>query len=63
MAYAGHFGSLTFPRYDADEIWQARLATLDLFRQLAEETSARLGYSYPEQLERTVMTWVREQAP
>jgi len=53
----------TFPRYDAAEIWRARLAALDLFRGLAEEVAARLGYTYPAQLEATVMTWVREQAP
>jgi hypothetical protein len=53
----------TFPRYDPDEIWRARLEALDLFRWLAQETGARRGYSYPTQLENTVMTWVREQAP
>jgi aminoglycoside 6-adenylyltransferase len=53
----------TFPRYDAAEIWRARLEALDLFRWLARETGARLGYSYPTQLEETVMTWVRGQAP
>lgn len=53
----------TFPGYDSDEIWRARLEALDLFRWLAQETGARLGYSYPTQLENTIMTWVREQAP
>lgn len=53
----------TFPQYDAVEIFQARLEALDLFRWLAQETGARLGYSYPTQLEETVMAWVREQAP
>jgi aminoglycoside 6-adenylyltransferase len=48
-----------FPRYDAAEIWAARLAALDLFRSLAEETGARLGYPYPHQLEHEVMSWVR----
>jgi len=48
-----------FPRYDAAEIWSARLAALDFFRQLAEETGARLGYTYPHELEDKVMNWVR----
>jgi aminoglycoside 6-adenylyltransferase len=48
-----------FPRYDAAEIWAARFAALDLFRSLAEETGARLGYPYPHQLEHDVMSWVR----
>jgi aminoglycoside 6-adenylyltransferase len=50
-----------FPRYDASEIFNARIAALDLFRQLAEETGARLGYAYPHKLEDTVMNWVRTQ--
>jgi aminoglycoside 6-adenylyltransferase len=53
----------TFPHYDPAEIWRARLEALDLFRWLAQETGTRLGYSYPTQLEETVMTWVRDQAP
>jgi aminoglycoside 6-adenylyltransferase len=52
-----------FPRYDPVEIWQARIEALDLFRWLAQETGARLGYSYPTQLEETVMSWVRDQEP
>ncbi len=52
-----------FPHYDPAEIWQARLEALDLFRWLAQETGARLGYAYPTKLEETVMTWVRDHAP
>ena len=52
-----------FPRYDPAEIWRARLEALDLFRCLAQETGGQLGYAYPTQLEETVMTWVRGQAP
>jgi aminoglycoside 6-adenylyltransferase len=52
-----------FPHYDPAEIWRARLEALALFRWLAQETGARLGYAYPTQLEETVMTWVRGQAP
>jgi aminoglycoside 6-adenylyltransferase len=51
-----------FPRYDPADIWRARLEALDLFHWLARETGARLGYSYPTQLEERVMTWVRNQA-
>lgn len=50
-----------FPRYNASEILNARIAALDLFRHLAEETAARLGYAYPRRLEDTVMSWVRAQ--
>jgi aminoglycoside 6-adenylyltransferase len=52
----------TFPSYDPAEIWRARLEALDLFRNLAQEAGARLGYAYPTELEETVMAWVRSQA-
>jgi aminoglycoside 6-adenylyltransferase len=52
-----------FPRLDPAEIWRARLEAHDLFRRLAQETATRLGYSYPTQLEDTIMSWVRDQAP
>jgi aminoglycoside 6-adenylyltransferase len=51
-----------FPHYDPAEIWRARLEALDLFRWLAQETGTTLGYSYPTELEETVMGWVRDQA-
>jgi aminoglycoside 6-adenylyltransferase len=51
-----------FPRYDAAEIWAARFAALDLFRSLAEEVGTRLGYTYPDELEHKVMSWVRSLA-
>jgi len=53
----------SFPHYDPGEIWRARLEALDLFRSLAQETGAKLGYAYPMQLEETVMTWVLNLAP
>jgi aminoglycoside 6-adenylyltransferase len=38
-----------FARYDADDLWHALAATMDLFRWLAEETAAKLNYDYPSQ--------------
>ena len=52
----------TFARYDPTDVRRARLEALDLFRELAQETGAQLGYAYPKQLEETVMAWVRSQA-
>jgi aminoglycoside 6-adenylyltransferase len=49
----------TFAAYDADDLWRALLATLDLFRQLAQETAARLGYTYPAQADKNVAQWLR----
>jgi aminoglycoside 6-adenylyltransferase len=50
-----------FPGYDALDIERARLEAHGLFRGLAEETAARLGYAYPDDLDRCVMDWVRSQ--
>jgi aminoglycoside 6-adenylyltransferase len=36
----------TFAHYDAEDIWRALLATMDLFRWVAIETAERLGYPY-----------------
>jgi len=36
-----------FAHYDVDDVQQALLATMDLFRWLARETAERLGYVYP----------------
>ena len=36
-----------FARYDADEIWRALTATMNLFRWLSVETAGQWGYAYP----------------
>ena len=36
-----------FAHYDQDDIRRALLATMDLFRWLAEEIAERLAYCYP----------------
>lgn len=47
-----------FARYDVDDTWRALFASMRLFRWLAEETAARLGYHYPKQLDDQVTAWV-----
>ncbi len=37
----------TFAHFDEDDSWSALLATMDLFRWLAIETSEKLSYQYP----------------
>jgi aminoglycoside 6-adenylyltransferase len=37
----------TFAHYDAEDVWQALLATMDLFGWLEQETSAALGFTCP----------------
>ena len=36
-----------FAHYEAEDVWQALLATMDLFRWLAVETAERWGLAYP----------------
>jgi aminoglycoside 6-adenylyltransferase len=36
-----------FAHYDAEDVWRALLATMDLYRWLAVETAEQLGYAYP----------------
>ena len=35
-----------FAHYDAEDVWRALLATMNLFRWMAVETAGRLGYPY-----------------
>ena len=47
-----------FAHYDEADVLRALLATLDLFRWVARETAARLGYIYPEDADERVKAWV-----
>jgi aminoglycoside 6-adenylyltransferase len=49
----------TFGHFDAPDSWRALLATMDLFRRLATETAASLGYVYPTPLDERVTEFVR----
>lgn len=47
-----------FAHYNAEDLWQALFGTMRLFAWLAPETSAHLGYAYPEKAASTVIEWV-----
>ncbi len=47
-----------FARYEEADIWRALFATLTLFRRLAQETAARLGYAYPTQADSRISAWL-----
>jgi aminoglycoside 6-adenylyltransferase len=36
-----------YAHYDAEDVWRALLATMDLFRWTSQEVEERLGFSYP----------------
>jgi aminoglycoside 6-adenylyltransferase len=44
---------------DAEDMGRALLATIDVFRWLAAETSERLGYPYPLSTDEQVSEWVK----
>jgi aminoglycoside 6-adenylyltransferase len=47
-----------YAHYDAADIERALWATMDLFRWMARETTARLGYPYPGAAEERVVALV-----
>lgn len=49
----------TYGRYEPDDFWRALFGSMDLFRWLAPETAAKLGYSYPIDAEQRVTEWVK----
>jgi len=52
-----------FAHYDTADIRLALLETMDLFRWLAAETAARLGYLYPTAADAHVTALVRDYLP
>ena len=48
----------TFARYDLADLWRGGMATLDLFRLLARETAAELGYAYPDDTDARITAWM-----
>jgi aminoglycoside 6-adenylyltransferase len=51
-----------FARYEAEGVWRALLATMELFRWLAIETAERLSYPYPTVADERVTEWVQRLA-
>jgi aminoglycoside 6-adenylyltransferase len=47
-----------FPRYAADDVPRALLATLDLFHWTAAEVAGRLGYAYPTLADERIRAWI-----
>ena len=53
------FGGI-YARYDREDIARALLATLDLYRWLAQETACKLGYTYPAESDAQIAIWTRD---
>jgi aminoglycoside 6-adenylyltransferase len=50
----------TFARADINENWDAMFKTIDLFRKVALEVAAHLGYTYPETLHREMVEYFQK---
>lgn len=48
----------TFAAADLEDNWRALYAYADMGRQIGKELAARLGYSYPEELDRKIMGYI-----
>lgn len=47
-----------YAHYDEDDIIRALLSTMELFRTVASENAAGMGWAYPEQADREATRWV-----
>ena len=52
--------SVTFAAYEASAVARALIAMIQLFKDVASETAAVLGFSYPEQSHAAVYGWAIE---
>ncbi len=50
----------TFGHFDGRDSWDSLFATMNLFRQLAEETAELLGFSYPEEVDRHITRFISQ---
>lgn len=48
-----------FAHYELEDVGRALLATMGLFRWLAQETGERLGYGYPSEADERITALVR----
>jgi hypothetical protein len=53
----------TWPTYDVEGAWDALLATLELFSNVAKETAQSLGHRYPVDGELRVRSWINARRP
>jgi aminoglycoside 6-adenylyltransferase len=52
--------SEVYPHYDEEDLQQALLANIQLFRWLAREIADHLDYPYPEETDRRVSRLIQE---
>jgi aminoglycoside 6-adenylyltransferase len=47
-----------FAHFDSADSWLGLKATIELFRRLAIDTSSRLGYSYPDEIDKNISNFI-----
>ena len=47
-----------FAHFDAKDSWQALLKMMELFRTISRETAKKLGYKYPEHIDKNISKFV-----
>lgn len=52
--------SEVFAHFDRQDSWRALFYTMGLFREVAQETAERLGYTYPAEVDRNISQFARE---
>lgn len=48
-----------FAHFDSGDSWKALNSTLSLFKRLGQETAKRLGYRYPEQVDKNLTGYIK----
>ena len=49
-----------FARYDKEDLKQALLSTMNLFRRLAVKAAESFQYGYPKEADKYAANWVKE---
>ena len=49
----------SFAHYDKDDIKRALLAAMSSFQEMAKETSNRLGFKYPAEVDVRITEWIK----
>ncbi len=48
----------SFGHFDRSESWKALMSTINLFKRLSHDTSQRMNFLYPYDLERNISNWI-----
>lgn len=52
----------TFGHFNKVDSWKSLLATLNLFQRLSHDISKKMNFSYPDELDKYIYSWINEKA-